>query len=106
MTSRCRGCSPLAQIVGPSTTQFAHSGHRSGHHQLHLRPPLPPHLGHVLRGGGVYTDPYDAVGNQQTMVSPEGSVNYTYDSTNRLTQRGIRNLDNPVCLQCGRSDGS
>lgn len=38
--------------------------------------------------GAVYTYTYDAVGNRQTMVSPEGSVSYTYDAANRLTTAG------------------
>jgi YD repeat-containing protein len=38
--------------------------------------------------GAVYTYTYDAVGNRQAMVSPEGSVSYTYDAANRLTNVG------------------
>jgi len=39
-------------------------------------------------GGTVYTYTYDAVGNRQTMDSPEGQVGYTYDAANRLTSVG------------------
>jgi YD repeat-containing protein len=36
----------------------------------------------------VYTYTYDAVGNRQAMVSPEGTLNYTYHGANRLTSVG------------------
>ncbi len=36
-------------------------------------------------GGAEYEYTYDAVGNRQTMDSPEGEVSYTYDAANRLT---------------------
>jgi RHS repeat-associated protein len=36
----------------------------------------------------VYTYTYDAVGNRQTMVSPEGTIAYSYDAANRLTNAG------------------
>ncbi|MGB3904007.1 MAG: LamG-like jellyroll fold domain-containing protein [Anaerolineae bacterium] len=38
--------------------------------------------------GAVYTYTYDAVGNRETMISPEGNVSYTYDGANRLTSAG------------------
>ncbi len=38
--------------------------------------------------GAEYIYTYDPVGNRQTMDSPEGTVNYTYDAANRLTSVG------------------
>jgi RHS repeat-associated protein len=36
-------------------------------------------------GGTEYQYTYDAVGNRQTMDSPQGEVSYSYDAANRLT---------------------
>jgi RHS repeat-associated protein/uncharacterized repeat protein (TIGR01451 family) len=38
--------------------------------------------------GPEYEYTYDAVGNRQTMDSPEGELSYTYDAANRLTSVG------------------
>jgi len=38
--------------------------------------------------GAEYIYTYDPVGNRQAMVSPQGTVNYTYDAANRLTSAG------------------
>jgi RHS repeat-associated protein len=38
--------------------------------------------------GPEYEYTYDAVGNRQTMDSPDGEVSYTYDAANRLTSVG------------------
>jgi len=38
--------------------------------------------------GETYSYSYDGVGNRLTMVSPGGTVNYTYDAANRLTDVG------------------
>jgi RHS repeat-associated protein len=39
-------------------------------------------------GGAEFVYTYDAVGNRQSMTSPEGTVSYTYDAANRLTSVG------------------
>jgi RHS repeat-associated protein len=38
--------------------------------------------------GAEYEYTYDAVGNRQTMTSPDGETSYTYDAANRLTSVG------------------
>jgi RHS repeat-associated protein len=38
--------------------------------------------------GAEYECTYDAVGNRQTMTSPDGETSYTYDAANRLTSVG------------------
>jgi uncharacterized repeat protein (TIGR01451 family) len=50
--------------------------------------PLYRLTGATYSGGAEYQYTYDAVGNRQTMDSPQGEASYSYDAANRLTSVG------------------
>jgi len=60
----------------------------SSHTAAHTYDPLYRLTSATYSGGETYAHTYDAVGNRLTMVSPEGSVNYTNGAANRLTNAG------------------